>query len=212
MKNNFLAMVLAVTLCLTACAACPEVRAQEAAPKVGTTLENLMTAYSRESNSHLTYLAFAQRADEEGYDIAASLFRAVAESQMSHINRFAGIIKDLGGTPDAALEIPVVNGTKANLEAAYENETYESRKLYPAFAKRASKDNIADAAKAFETAAAAEAVHTTLYANMLKNLTFSEGLTKDFYVCPVCGNIVDAITRSLCPICSATTKKFKKVN
>ena len=120
------------------------------------------------------------------------------------------MIRKLGGTPKADIETPVVKSTMENLESAIKGETYEKDGMYPSFIKLAEKENSKDALDAFEDAQAAEGGHAQLYAKMLTNLEFSKNLVKDFYVCPVCGNIVDAITSKLCPICSTDTQKFRK--
>jgi len=185
--------------------------AQETAAPSKTTLDNLMAAYNGEKNANARYLAFATRANEDGYDIAASLFRAAAAAEQVHFDRHAEIIKKLGGTPAAVIETPVVNSTKENLEAAFNGETYESEVMYKEFLAQAKKENLPEAVDVFEDAQAAEGVHAKMYARMLVTLESSKGLTKVFYLCPVCGNIVDAITTSMCPICSTDTRKFKMV-
>ena len=174
-----------------------------------TTLDNLMTAYNGEVNANARYLAFAKKANQEGYDIAASLFRAAAAAEAVHYGRHAEVIKKLGGTPQATIEILNVKSTRENIESALKGETYEKDVMYPEFLKQANKENIKDAIDALEDAGA---VHAQLYANMLKNLKISKGLLKDFFVCPVCGNIVDALTSIMCPICSTDTKKFRQIN
>lgn len=210
-RGSFAAVFGAALFMVTACVWCAGVHAQEkeAAP-AATTLDNLMAAYNGESNAHARYLAFAKKANEEGYDAAAGLFRAAAMAEKVHYERHAEVIKKLGGTPKAAIETPVIKGTKENLESALAGETYEKDVMYPAFLKQAEKEKIRDAIDAFEDAGAAEGAHAALYAKMLKNLAFSKNLVKDFYVCPVCGNVVDAITTKLCPICLTDTQKFKK--
>lgn len=186
--------------------------AQEAKDAVsGTTLENLMAAYNGESNANARYLAFADQASKEGYDVAAKLFKTAAAAEEIHFLRHAEVIKQLGGTPKATIETPVVKSTKENLESAVLGETYEKDVMYPAFVKQAQKENIKDAVDAFEDAGAAEAAHARLYEAMFKNLDLSKGLVKDFYVCPVCGNVVDVITTAECPICGTDTRKFKKI-
>lgn len=214
-KNSAVAMVVSVALItLAGGVAIMNVHAakEEAVQSAGSTLENLMTAYNGESNANVRYLAFAKKANEEGYDIAASLFRAAAAAEQVHIDRTADAIKKLGGTPQAVIETPVVGTTQENLESAQKGETYENKVMYPAFLAQAKKDKNADAIDEFEDAEAAEGVHAQLYASMIRNLTFSRGLSKDFFVCPVCGNVVDSITTSMCPICMTDTKKFKRVN
>lgn len=211
-KGSFAAVVGAVAFLLMAgmCIA-GAYAAEGAAVPQATTLDNLMAAYNGESNAHVRYLAFAVKANEEGYDAAASLFRAAAMAEKVHFERHAEVIKKLGGTPEAVIETPVVKSTPENLESAFNGETYEKDVMYPGFIKQAEKENIKDAVDAFEDAQAAEGVHAGLYGAMLKNLALSKGLTKDFYVCPVCGNVIDAITSAMCPICFTDTKKFMKV-
>lgn len=53
------------------------------------TLENLLTAYNGESNANAKYLAYAEKADEEGYAKVASLFRAAASAEKIHITNHA---------------------------------------------------------------------------------------------------------------------------
>jgi rubrerythrin len=197
---------------LMICALLAGVNAKEAvAVPSATTLDNLQTAYNGEMNAHTRYLAFARKADKEGYGAVASLFRAVALAEKVHYTRHAVLIKKLKGTPRAVIETPVVKSTKENLESAFAGETYEKDVMYPAFIKQAEKENDKEAIDAFEDAGAAEGAHAGLYAKMLKNLALSKGLTKEYYVCPVCGNVIDALNISLCPICSTPVKDFKKV-
>jgi len=211
-RNGVFKAMAAVTLFLMALCVCVSgAHAQEAATPSKTTLDNLMEAYNSEENANARYLAFAVKANEEGYDIAASLFRAAAMAEQVHFERHAEVIIKLGGTPAAVLEVPVVNSTKENLEAAFEGETYEKDVMYPEFLAQAKKENLADAIDAFEDAEAAEGIHAKMYARMLITLESSKGLVKVFYVCPVCGNVEDAITTAMCPICSTDTRKFKMV-
>lgn len=185
--------------------------AQEKETISKSTLENLQAAYNGENNAHVRYLAFAVQAEKEGYGIAASLFRAAALAEQFHYDRDSELIKKLGGTPKAVIETPVVKSTKENLESAMKGEMYENTVMYPEFLAQAKKDKNSEAADIFEDSEAAEGVHAKLYENTLKNLTLSQNLVRDFYVCPTCGNIVDALTRTVCEICGTSTKKFKRV-
>ena len=65
------------------------------APVEKTTLDNLQAAFNGESNAHARYLAFAQKADAEGYGRVASLFRATARAEQVHFERHAKLIKEL---------------------------------------------------------------------------------------------------------------------
>ena len=190
------------------------VRAQEAADaKKKTTLDNLMEAYNGESNAHARYLAFAQKADDEGYGQAASLFRAAAKAEQVHLRHHAEVIKQLGGTPAANIEAPVVKGTKENLEAAFKGESYEKDTMYPAFIKQAEAEKIAAAVDSFQDARGAEAVHAALYQKVLSGLEAWKKPKKDFYVCPNCGNVVETVSGlPVCQICGTKTKDFIAVS
>ena len=63
------------------------------------TVENLQTAFDGESNANAKYLAFAKKADEEGYLMVASLFRAAARAEEIHKNNHADVIKKMGAEP-----------------------------------------------------------------------------------------------------------------
>src|SRR5690348_12838623 len=78
--------------------------AAQAPAGMAKTLENLQAAYDGESNANAKYLAFAKRADEEGYTKVASLFRAAARAEAIHINNHAKVIKQLGATPKADIK------------------------------------------------------------------------------------------------------------
>lgn len=171
------------------------------APVEKTTLENLQAAFNGESNAHARYLAFAQKADAEGYGKAASLFRAAARAEQVHFERHAKVIQELGGVPTANIEVPVVKSTAENLQAAFDGETYESTTMYPEFLAKAEKDQIKDGIDAFEDAGAAEAVHASLYKAAMENLPAWKGDNKDFFVCLFCGNVVETVDFMECPIC-----------
>jgi len=184
-----------------------------AAPaKASATLENLMKAFDGESNAHARYLAFAKKADEEGYGPVASLFRAVATAEEVHFKNHAAVIKELGGAPKADVKTPDVKSTKENLEAAVKGESYERDTMYPEFIKAAQKEDIPPAVETFSDAAAVEAIHAKLYQKTLSNPNSWKGGKKDFFVCPECGNTVVAITFEKCPVCDTPKDKFMKVN
>jgi rubrerythrin len=219
-KNLFLTMFLISCLAILVSpslakaqeSAAPAATAQEmAAPTVGTTLENLQAAFNGESNAHARYLAFAQKADEEGYAQVASLFRAAARAEQVHFEHHAAIIKTLGAEPTATIETPVVKSTRENLQAAFDGETYENTKMYPAFLTKAEADQNTEAVDAFEDAEKAEGVHASLYRQALDNLD-NWKVKKDFMVCPKCGNVVAVIPGPNCPICGEDTTKFMAVS
>ena len=186
--------------------------AKEEASAVSETLGKLLAAYAGETNANNYYLAFAKKADEEGYGQAASLFRAVARAEKVHTEHYAAAIKSLGGTPKATIGTPVVKSTKVYLEWALSQEVYLSSVLYVGFAKQAEKDKIKMAINLFKGAEASEAAHTKLFKKALSNLQGWKGQKKDFFVCLVCGNVTEDKAPAICPICGAPKEKFTAVN
>jgi rubrerythrin len=181
------------------------------APAEKTTLDNLQAAFNGESNAHARYLAFAKKADAEGYGKAATLFRAAARAEKVHFDRHAKEIKALGGTPKAKIEKPVVKSTKENLKAAMDGEIYESTVMYPEFLAKAEKDGVKNVVDAFEDAGKAEAVHASLYKKALENLPEWKSKDEKFYVCTFCGNIVEKIDFMECPLCGKSKDLYLRV-
>jgi rubrerythrin len=177
------------------------------------TVANLQTAFNGESNAHARYLAFAKKADMEGYGEIASLFRAAAKAEEIHANNHAVVIKKLGGKPEAKIETSDVKTTRENLEAAIKGETYERDTMYPQFLKQAREVRNTDAIQTFNYAKTAEAEHAKLYSAALKNLDKSKGTkAKNFYVCDVCGYTVEKIDFAKCPSCFSPKEKYQTVS
>ncbi len=94
------------------------------------------------------YLAFAQKADEEGYKQVARLFRATARAEEIHRDNHAKVIQGMGGTPKNSIATPVVKSTDENLARAItdkhlakaiKGESYERDTMYPNFLKEAKQ-------------------------------------------------------------------------
>lgn len=190
----------------------PKQEPSKAAPKekAPTTLENLNAAFNGESNANARYLAFAKKADEEGFAGAASLFRAAARAEEVHANSHAAVIKTLGGQPKADIKPPQVKSTKDNVQAALEGETYERDTMYPEFITLAKKENNKDALRTFNFAITAEIEHAKLYGEALKGLE-SWKAAKTFYVCSVCGYTTTKIDFEKCASCFSPKEKYETI-
>lgn len=175
------------------------------------TLENLQTAFNGESNANAKYLAFAKKADDEGYKKVASLFRAAARAEAIHFANHAEVIKKLGGTPTADIKSADVKTTAENLKAAIEGETYERDTMYPDFIAEARAANNIDAVKTFNFAASAEAEHAKLYSEALANLEQWKAGPATFYVCPKCGFTTADANLVKCPVDLTPKEKFEAI-
>jgi len=160
------------------------------------TEKNLQDAFVGESQANRRYLAFAKKAEEEGYKQIAKLFRAIAEAETIHAHNH---LKVLGG----------IKTTKENLELSIKGESYEIENMYPFMIKDAEAESAKDAQKSFYYANEVEKIHYALYKKALEDLGNNEKV--DYYVCQVCGNTVEKEPPDICPICGAKKEMFKKI-
>ena len=159
-----------------------------------TTHENLKEAFAGESQANQKYRAFAKKAQQDGFDSIAKLFRLTAEAERIHAE---GHLKAL----DA------VGSTAENLQAAIDGETHEFSAMYPPMLKQAIAEGH-KAKKMFEYAVAAEEVHAKLYKLALEAVAQGKDLVAEFYLCPVCGYIEMGKPENSCPVCGAKPEKF----
>ena len=177
--------------------------------KTGKTLDNLQTAYNGESNANAKYLAYALKAEEEGFHKVARLFRAAASAEEVHLKNHAEVIKGMGSTPMAKIKLPEVKSTRENLEDAIKGETYEQTTMYPEFLAQAKKEKNPAAIQTFTYAQEAEAEHAKLYKKALSGLGAWKKADVYFYVCPICGYTVEGKPDfNYCPVCATPEEDY----
>lgn len=177
-----------------------------------TTLKNLQTAYNGESNAHARYLAFAKKADEEGYAQVGRLFRAAATAEAIHAANHGAIIRQMGATPKSVIESPTVKTTAENLKAAIAGESYERDKMYAEFIQQAKEADNNAALLTFTYAKEAEAEHAKYYTQALNNLNNWKVAQLNFYVCPECGYTTSDLNFELCPECDTDKNLFLQIS
>lgn len=159
--------------------------------------QHLRDAFAGESQANRRYLAFAKKADKEGYPQVAKLFRAAGAAETVHAHAHLRALGEIGNTAD-------------NLKVAVEGETHEFKHMYPEMIKDAKEEGNKTAERSFIFANEVEQVHAELYQNALDNL---DGLEEaDYYVCSVCGMTVEDEAPDSCPVCSAKKSAFFKVD
>ena len=119
------------------------------------TEDNLKAAFAGESQANRRYLYFAQKADVEGYNDVAAVFRSTAEGETGHAH---GHLEYLEETGDPATGEPI-GTTENNLKAAVAGETHEYTDMYPGMAREARDEGFDEIASWFETLAKAEKSH-----------------------------------------------------
>src|SRR6516162_254020 len=200
--------ILALTLLLITAAIA--VHATQSSPTRDRTVENLQNAFNGESNAHTRYLAFAVKADQQGYGGVASLFRAAARAEEIHAANHLAEIQKLGGSAQAKIDSPEVKSTKENLEVSIRGERYERDIMYPDFYKQARAVGNNDAFRTFNYAREAEAEHAKLFEEAYSNLDNMRGKTT-YYVCTVCGFTTTNLDFAKCHTCFSAKEKFVAV-
>jgi rubrerythrin len=160
--------------------------------------ENLKFAFAGESQANRRYLAFAQKAEEEGFTQAAKLFRAAAEAETIHALNHLRITGEIKSTLD-------------NLNIALGGETFEFTTMYPKYMQVAKEEDNKQAVWSFDVANKVEQVHAKLFKKAIAALNNAKQMAKvDYYVCGTCGNTVEGETPEKCPICGSPRAKFFK--
>jgi rubrerythrin len=165
---------------------------------MASTEQNLKEAFAGESQANRKYLAFAKKAEQDGFPNVARLFRTAAEAETIHAH---GHLEALGG----------IRSTAENLEEAVGGETYEYSEMYPPMVKQAAEDQH-KARRMFGWALGAEQVHAKLYALALQAVKEGKDLGESkFFLCPTCGHIEAGEAPDSCPICGALQDEFMQV-
>jgi rubrerythrin len=162
-----------------------------------TTVEYLKTAFAGESQANRKYLAYAAKADKEGYPQIARLFRAAAEAETLHA---LSHLQSMGG----------VGSTLDNLKDAFAGETYEYTQMYPPMVDQAVQEGHRGK-NMLKWANAVEKVHAELYQQALAALQAGHDLSAmEIYMCPVCGHLELGAPPAKCPVCGLAGAKFQK--
>ncbi len=130
------------------------------------TEENLKAAFAGESQANRRYLYFAAKADVEGYNDVAAVFRSTAEGETGHAHGHLEYLEEVG---DPATGLPI-GGTPDNLKAAIAGETHEYTEMYPGMAKAAREEGFDEISDWFETLAKAERSHANRFQKALDQL------------------------------------------
>lgn len=161
------------------------------------TEKNLKDAFAGESQANRKYLAFAKKAEQEGYGQIAKLFRAAAEAETVHAHNH---LKELGG----------IRGTAENLGEAISGEVFEFQNMYPQMIADAEAEENKGALRSFTFANEVEKVHADLYKKALEDIGNNREV--DYYVCGICGHTAENEPPDKCPVCGAGKKAYKKVD
>jgi rubrerythrin len=161
------------------------------------TESNLQAAFAGESQAHMRYLIFSDKAEKEGKANVARLFKAVAFAEQVHATNHYKNLDGIGSTAD-------------NLQVGIDGETYEVEEMYPAFKAVAELQGEAGAVRSTTWALEAEKIHAKLYGQAKSAVEGGQDLDVDeIYICELCGWTGTGEKPDRCPICGAKAERIR---
>ena len=165
------------------------------------TEQNLMTAFSGESQARNKYTYYASKAKKDGYEQIAAIFEETANNEKEHAKMWFKLLH--GGIPD----------TVANLADAAAGENYEWTDMYATFAKEAEEEGFDEIARQFRGVAAIEKTHEERYRKLLANIDGGIVFSRDgdaVWECRNCGHIhIGKMAPEVCPVCAHPKAYFQ---
>jgi rubrerythrin len=162
------------------------------------TEENAKAALAGESQAHIKYLNFAQKARQENKPNVGRLFAAASYAEQVHASAHLRVLQGVGGTSD-------------NLAAAMAGEAFEVAEMYPSYLAVAKEQGEAQAERSFFRAMDAEKVHYALYERAKAAVDAGrDAEIGDVWVCDACGWTTEGAPPDECPLCKAKKERFTK--
>ncbi len=159
---------------------------------------NLKDAFAGESQAHMKYAIFADKAEAENLPEVARLFRAIAYAERVHAENH---LKQLGGVAETA----------ANLAEAMGGENFEVDEMYPAYDVVARLQEEKGAIRSIHFALEAEKIHAAMYDEARQAVLGGKDIpAAKVHVCPVCGHTVIGEAPDRCPVCNVPKDKYRE--
>ena len=171
---------------------------------------NLKSAFAGESQAHMRYVVYSDRAAKNGFPNVSRLFKAVSYAERIHASNHYRNIRTKG--PDVTVSMAGFGSTNTleDLEIGIEGETFEMEEMYPAYLEVARAQKEAGAEVTFRYAWEAEKTHAEFYKKAKKVVDMGKDIQLGpMGICDVCGYTVEGEPPDLCPVCKATKDKFK---
>lgn len=158
---------------------------------------NLDHCFERNCRAYIRFLAFAVKADAEGHQGIATIFRAAAGARKIHIDAYIKLAD-------------LVKSTADNLRQAIDAEAYEVDQLYPGYIEAAKNECSPEIRHAFLRARSALTRNIDLYEATLHELG-SQGAV-DCLLCSVCGSLYKgAEAVAGCAVCGAGPEALTQI-
>ena len=178
------------------------------------TIDNLQAAYKGEVIAKAKYIAYAQKAEQEGFPQIASLYRAVSAAEHIHAGNHQSVLAESKVVVPTIKPEFTVKTTKENLAGDIKGEAYEATSMYPSFIKSAENAGNQIGIVSLTYAMKTEKKHNLMYTTALNALENNsvKTLPSIFYVCSLCGNTYANKAPARCTFCMTKSEKFMKIS
>jgi rubrerythrin len=180
-----------------------------------TVIRHLETAFEEENKNTATCRAYAARADEEGFQGIASLFRAIARAEQIHAANHARVLRHMCGSATVHIPLPHVEGSLQNLRTALADQRFEVDYLYPTFLTAAVPLIDSTAIRTFHWALEADKSHVRLFWHLIPRVGADRAgwayTPHHFFVCALCGYVMQDPESDNCPSCNYLWERFETI-
>jgi rubrerythrin len=174
------------------------------------TENNLRSAFAGESQAHIRYKIFAERAEKSGWSNVGRLFTAVSLAERIHAGSHFRNILTKGGAQTVSAAVFGTRNTSEDLQAGIDGETFEINEMYPVYRSVAQFQGEKAAETTFTWALEAEKIHASLYKKAKEAVDQGHDVVLGpVQICGTCGYTVEGDAPDKCPICGAAKDKFK---
>ncbi len=166
------------------------------------TEQNLMDAFSGESQATNKYSYFASVAKKEGFEQIKEIFEETSKNESQHAKIWFKYLKGIGTTAE-------------NLMHAAEGENYEWTEMYKGFAETAREEGFDEIAEKFEGVAKIEKDHEARYKKLLDKVesktVFIDGEEMTIWKCRNCGHFhIGKEAPNVCVVCDHPRAHFER--
>lgn len=175
------------------------------------TVSNLQSAFAGESQAHMRYMIWADKAVKDGFPNVGRLFQAIAWAEQIHATSHFIVLRNEAGDAQTVAGAGFgLGSTSQNLAGAIAGEKFEVAEMYPAYKTVAEAQGEKSAWRSMDSAWQVEQVHAALYEAAKSAVDQgADYAISGVYVCPVCGHTAVDEAPDKCPVCGTAKEKYR---
>ena len=172
------------------------------------TKDNLMRAFSGESQARNRYTFAASQAKKNGLHVISAVFAFTASQEKEHAEVFYKHLKEMAGNTifiDGGYPVDISDSVVDLLSMAQHNEYEEHDNVYKAFGDKAKEEGFDRIAASFFQIAEIEKIHGDRFGNFAQMLKEGKLFVSDVeveWMCLNCGFVCKGTNApAVCPVC-----------